>query len=615
MRITALPSDPSPLPDDVVMIDGDTSRKTTVVQLVAAGTADGSTTNDKLANMEQATIKGRASGAGAGAPADLTAEQARTIIDPQLGSYTPAAGTARTLRAKGRDIVSVKDFNVAGDGTTDDLAALQTAVAAGVSLVWPAGTYRLSGTLVCANAQEWIPLGRVSFLYDAASGSAAAPAIEFQSRVEATGPFHVNHQENTKGFGVPTGYSGNIIYGSAVIVSGDYSNLDGWIIENAWDNGISVVKFDGSGVAINGSPKYGTISNVRTYRCGAGNRGAGGKLGAGIDIASGSAWVVANCVDYYSYTGFILDTGAGAQAQFVNCTAWYSRFDAATPSNGSGYGFYTGSNDSTFTNCYSFFSEFRGFWVDGDNCDFLNCGVYAPQRDGVLVKKGKNRIDIRVKDAGQLATNTYDAVIIDSSAANISELFINLHTTGSLHRWGVNASGGGTIAAFITGSVTGQTGRVNRQSYAIGTQLVDTADGRRTAYNKEASGFEHDFAGRGRLTPLAANSSYLSSAFGDSGLNGTFFVEDFASPAKRGAFGYDPVNDCFVAQSMHAGIAKKPFFINPSGGAVMIGDGTWNNGPARMGAFHLWVDGSGRLRIKSSAPTSDTDGTVVGTQT
>jgi hypothetical protein len=34
----------------------------------------------------------------------------------------------------------------------------------------------------------------------------------------------------------------------------------------------------------------------------------------------------------------------------------------------------------------------------------------------------------------------------------------------------------------------------------------------------------------------------------------------------------------------------------------------------RFGAYHLWVDSTGDLRIKSSAPTSDTDGTVVGTQ-
>lgn len=36
--------------------------------------------------------------------------------------------------------------------------------------------------------------------------------------------------------------------------------------------------------------------------------------------------------------------------------------------------------------------------------------------------------------------------------------------------------------------------------------------------------------------------------------------------------------------------------------------------PLRLGSYHLWVDTSGRLRIKNGAPTSDTDGTVVGTQ-
>ena len=40
----------------------------------------------------------------------------------------------------------------------------------------------------------------------------------------------------------------------------------------------------------------------------------------------------------------------------------------------------------------------------------------------------------------------------------------------------------------------------------------------------------------------------------------------------------------------------------------------WNAGHFEMGGLHLWVDSSNRLRIKSSAPTSDTDGSVVGAQ-
>jgi hypothetical protein len=40
----------------------------------------------------------------------------------------------------------------------------------------------------------------------------------------------------------------------------------------------------------------------------------------------------------------------------------------------------------------------------------------------------------------------------------------------------------------------------------------------------------------------------------------------------------------------------------------------WNGVHLRLGAYHLWVDATGDLRIKSSAPTGDTDGTIVGTQ-
>lgn len=43
-------------------------------------------------------------------------------------------------------------------------------------------------------------------------------------------------------------------------------------------------------------------------------------------------------------------------------------------------------------------------------------------------------------------------------------------------------------------------------------------------------------------------------------------------------------------------------------------NGSWNTSHFVLGTNHLWVDSSNKLRIKSSAPTSDTDGSVVGTQ-
>lgn len=62
--------------------------------------------NTKLANMADSTIKGRAAGAGAGDPTDLSSTQATAILDvftSALKGLTPASGggTANYLRADG----------------------------------------------------------------------------------------------------------------------------------------------------------------------------------------------------------------------------------------------------------------------------------------------------------------------------------------------------------------------------------------------------------------------------------------------------------------------------------------------------------------------------------
>lgn len=44
------------------------------------------------------------------------------------------------------------------------------------------------------------------------------------------------------------------------------------------------------------------------------------------------------------------------------------------------------------------------------------------------------------------------------------------------------------------------------------------------------------------------------------------------------------------------------------------GQSAWNFSPLKLGNYVLWVDSTGDLRINNGTPTSDTDGTVVGTQ-
>lgn len=48
---------------------------------------------------------------------------------------------------------------------------------------------------------------------------------------------------------------------------------------------------------------------------------------------------------------------------------------------------------------------------------------------------------------------------------------------------------------------------------------------------------------------------------------------------------------------------------------LALSGAAWNGSLFVLGAYTFWVDATGDLRIKNGVPTSDTDGTVVGTQT
>ena len=69
------------------------------------------------------------------------------LVDNTKVTYT-ASGTgaaARTVDSKLGDIVSVKDFGAVGDGTTNDTAAINAAIAASTAIFFPPGTYITTG--------------------------------------------------------------------------------------------------------------------------------------------------------------------------------------------------------------------------------------------------------------------------------------------------------------------------------------------------------------------------------------------------------------------------------------------------------------------------------------
>lgn len=68
----------------------------------------------------------------------------------------------RTVQAKLRDVVSVKDFGAIGNGSASDTDAIQRAINTGVSLFFPPGTYRAANLTQSANFQRFYAAGNVA---------------------------------------------------------------------------------------------------------------------------------------------------------------------------------------------------------------------------------------------------------------------------------------------------------------------------------------------------------------------------------------------------------------------------------------------------------------------
>lgn len=90
----------------------------------------------------------------------------QTQIELDQSKYTaPGTGAvSRSGASKLADVVSVKDYGAAGDGATDDLPAINRALAAvagkGQRIFFPAGTYMVSGTVVLPDKASIFGVGR-----------------------------------------------------------------------------------------------------------------------------------------------------------------------------------------------------------------------------------------------------------------------------------------------------------------------------------------------------------------------------------------------------------------------------------------------------------------------
>ena len=301
-------------------------------------------------------------------------------------STTPTNTTVKNVKL---------DYCAAGDGVTDDTAAIQNAVNSGQSLYFPPGTYLISNTITLPNVQD--------IVY---SGSGKGQTIIFQSTAGMDAFLFTNLYFRTSWRDLSIkGVSGS---GHCIHVTGSIHQCD-----------FTEVSFyaGGSGVYAVNQPVFSTLFNRCEFNSYNSNA---------IEIYGGSACTFLNCCAYY--------TGPGCYGYRVYCEALMLGCNGIE-SPGSGWGKFgasTGEGDSVN-------AQFR--------LTCINCNVESHQLEGIwLTYDGVANIISTSFLAG--STSTYNSHLRVDFCSQLVEL-VNC----SFNSQGATLSAGRTQPIYATGNV------------------------------------------------------------------------------------------------------------------------------------------------------------------
>lgn len=272
-----------------------------------------------------------------------------------LGVMPGAVG--KTLNNKMQDLVSVKDFGAKGDGTTDDTTAIQAAINLacqyGGCVYLPAGTYKITDTLVFTmNSGTTDPIKRPSMRGDGMAATTIAQT-SLENGIEVVG-----YDSNPAGYCTfeqftlygPSGQKLGLVLKDIAFVTVDNVYLAGWSTGLYGVNCLSStfsdleIRYNDGGFYFEADAAFGFVSEpnaIMMTNCTVGNNTSyGGKVigagtfnylggsiesnGSGTDLSSGK-WGLAivdagGKIAQQSACGFNISgvyfEGNGGQAQF-----------------------------------------------------------------------------------------------------------------------------------------------------------------------------------------------------------------------------------------------------------------------------------------------------------
>lgn len=212
---------------------------------------------------------------------------------------TGTGATARTVDAKLKDTVSVKDFGAVGDGVTDDSAAIQAAIITGKQVFFPSGTY-----LCNVYMGNTILFGEGSILSIIKPYNTAIAAVTI---VQSTPYWSSQKEIRNIGFaGIGTRLGVGVAFGITDITAISYAS--GYTSDNP-----------NNATGTYGFPFIQTAQSVKFYGCRFSN------LNKGISWTAGNIGSELYSCSFFNckYGAYMLDNKGGGSPMQSGCKSFY----------------------------------------------------------------------------------------------------------------------------------------------------------------------------------------------------------------------------------------------------------------------------------------------------
>jgi len=568
----------------------------------------------------------------------VRAQEGTTAQSFASGSRFELRVTAASITDMIPDTISVKAYGAIGNGIADDTAAIQAAIdaAAGRTVYFPAGTYVVTSTLSYEGAKTqgaFIPgirivgAGMLKTIFD--NRVANGPMIDIDSvnhggAYEASMAAVLNEftiktttsPANSTGIRVLNGYQIQIDHLFIVGMTAHGIELkNGLYVDDGW-NMISIthcwiedcagwgIKADGSAARNEGSYTY--LREVFFQRNGTASAStpppSGGMIWKGqILVIESSGWAngTENCGLFIKGESGLGQTVDLRNTTWENCIKRGLYVTGVSMLKGRNLQFYN-NNDFVATNqC-----EFDGSTYTIRDIDIDGVTVRATSGNSALTAfkiSGANAVldTCRVRNVSwenfdYSGQTRFDGWQFDTVAQEC-HLVVGSSSEIYYRPKAVNGSGRGT--PYRLSGPKNATGSGVTSTSGEWVELQLTAAGR---YLNPAT------------LPLLAGTRYY-----------IYLYDNIGVPALEPSTTV-PVQDTASGYMVKTGDATRYYVGSVVGGAVngtvaTSGTGWVNPTPVsgtQTGApAYLWVDATGDLRIRLIPPSSDTDGTVVGTQT